>query len=281
MFTVFPYWDVSWLVGVFFTIGCLIFIVCGLFYWLPIAYPSTEFPDEDTTAGGVLSFVGATLFQIGAILLVFEACNEDTTGCFGSAVESLFHSEEEGGMAKVPSCRHLHRHGKMQDSEVRAARSWKWLPTWKELTTHYIYEIGFLASITMTIGATVFYVSGILSLPGVYDHLSQGVLDGVYWMTYLVGGVLFIISSVLYVLEVQPKWYIPAPKVLGWHIGVWNLIGSIGWTLSAAFGYCSSSASWCDYQSDLSLIWASIAFTIGSALLWYESLDKYPIIISE
>lgn len=32
-------------------------------------------------------------------------------------------------------------------------------------------------------------------------------------------------------LETQPKWYRPAPKVLGWHIGLWNLIGAIGFTV--------------------------------------------------
>lgn len=32
-------------------------------------------------------------------------------------------------------------------------------------------------------------------------------------------------------LETQSKWYIPAPKVLGWHIGFWNLIGAVGFTV--------------------------------------------------
>lgn len=32
-------------------------------------------------------------------------------------------------------------------------------------------------------------------------------------------------------LETQPKWYIPAWEVLGWHIGFWNLIGALGFTV--------------------------------------------------
>ena len=36
-------------------------------------------------------------------------------------------------------------------------------------------------------------------------------------------------------LETQKKWYLPAPKVLGWHIGLWNLIGAIGFTVGAHF----------------------------------------------
>lgn len=46
-------------------------------------------------------------------------------------------------------------------------------------------------------------------------------------------------------LETQPKWYIPAPNVLGWHIGFWNMIGAFGFTviqskLSALFPYKGS-----------------------------------------
>ena len=285
MCTVFAWWDVSWWIGVLFAVGSAIFIACGLFYFLPVAYPSTTFPGEATTAGGVTAFVGATLFQIGAILLVVEACNENQTGCFGWALEQAFShdSEAEGNGTKTKAtalCDHHHAHGVHKSSTValqhpNAGRRWEWWPTWHELTTHYFHELGFLASFILAVGATIFYVSGILALPGVYNHLPQGVLYGIYWLTYLVGGILFVVSSGLYMLETQPNWYTPAPKLLGWWIGVFNMIGSVGWTLSASFGYCS--ASWCSYQSDLSLTWASIGFTIGSVLLWYEALDKYPV----
>ncbi len=114
-----------------------------------------------------------------------------------------------------------------------------------------------------------------MALPAIYDNLSQGVLWGVYWLAYLVGGILFVVASAMYMLETQPTWYTPAPHLLGWWIGLWNTIGSVGWVLSASFGYCS--ASWCGYQSDLSLLWASVAYLIGSLLLWYEALDKYPV----
>lgn len=276
MFTTAPYWDVSWWVAVLFTIGSLIFIACALFYWLPLAYPSTEFPHEAATAGGVTAFVGATLFQFGAILLVFEAVNENQTGCFGWAVEGLLLK------ADPDECEHHHQWPRRRKqgreigrSETQQARTWTWWPSWKELTTHYIHEVGFVANITLSIGATIFYVSGILALPGVYDKLSQGVLWGVYWLTYLVGGILFVVSSGLIMLETQEHWWKPAFHVLGWHIGLWNMIGSVGWTLSAAFGYCS--ASWCEYQSDLTLLWASVAFTIGSVILWFESVQKYSV----
>lgn len=292
MFTTFPYWDVSFLVAFFFTIGCAAFIIDGFFYWLPLVDPSTEFPHETTTAGGLAAFIGATLFQLGAVLLVVEAVNANQTGCFGWALEqTLTHDSEEKHhhssgrvMRCTPNphkCAHHHRdkHNLVKDpassGPSSSNRRWEWWPTWTELWTHYFHELGFVANFSLFVGATVFYVSGVLDIPGVYDHLPQGVLWGVYWLTYLVGGVIFVVASALYMLEVQPNWYTPAPHLLGWHIGVWNLIGSIGWTLSASLGYCS--ASWCSYQSNLSLLWASTAYMIGSVLLWYEALDKYPV----
>ena len=154
-------------------------------------------------------------------------------------------------------------------------RKWQWWPSWYELRTHYFHELGFLGSFAEFVGATVFWINTILSLPGVYSHLSQGVLWGLYWLTYLVGGVLFILSSALYMLETQPNWYTPAPHLLGWWVGVWNMTGSVGWTLAASLGYCNLSG--CEYQSDLTLIWASVAFLIGSLILWYEALDKHPV----
>jgi hypothetical protein len=225
-------------------VGSAIFIACGFFYWLPVAYPSTTFPGEDTVAGGVTAFVGATLFQIGAIMLVIEACNENQTGCFGWALtQALTHdSEGEGssdGASKAKAtteCEHHHVRGLHKRSAVElqhpdAGRRWEWWPTWHELTTHYFHEIGFLASFILAVGATIFYVSGILALPGVYNHLPVGVLYGIYWMTYLVGGILFVVSSGLYMIETQPKWYKPQPQLLGWWIGVFNMIGSVGWTV--------------------------------------------------
>lgn len=296
MCTVMAWWDVSWWIAVLFSVGSAIFVICGFFYWLPQAAPSTEFPNESSIGGGVTSAVGATLFTIGGVLLIVEASNENQTGCFGWAIEqALSHSHSEDsenengsqtkkdGPLRLRAAHCIHHHGDgvhrsdvLRSQHPEAGRKWEWFPTWHELRTHYFHEIGFMASFVLAIGAVIFYISGIMALPWIYDACSQAVLWGVYWLAYLVGGIFFVASSALYMLETQPTWYTPAPHVLGWWIGVWNMIGSLGWTLSASFGYCSTS--WCAYQSDLTLVWASTAFLTGSLLLWYESLDKYPVV---
>lgn len=82
-------------------------------------------------------------------------------------------------------------------------------------------------------------------------------------------------SGTLFMLETQKQWYRPAFDVLGWHIGFWNLVGGVGFTLCSAFGY--DAATWAQYQASLSTFWASWAFLIGSLLQLYESLQKHPV----
>lgn len=257
MCTVFAWWDVSWWIGVLFSIGSMLFIIAACFYWVPLEAPSTEFPGESLYGGGILSFIGATLFQIGAVLLIVEAVNEDQTGCFGWALEQAFSHELSGSSgdlehlqhqpvrALVQKCKHHHAKRTFTLSNASSAehlpkpssnRRWHWWPTLHELRTHYLYEIGFQASFQLAIGATVFYVSGIMALPGIVNKMSKGVEYGLYWLTYLVGGIFFIVSSAFYILETQQRWWKPAPHVLGWWIGVFNMIGSVGWTLSASLG---------------------------------------------
>jgi len=154
---------------------------------------------------------------------------------------------------------------------------WVWFPSRYDLMTHYLRELGFLASLAQFLGATIFWISGFTALPGINNKLpSQGVLDGIYWVPQIVGGCGFIISGSLYMLETQKVWYKPAFDVLGWHIGFWNLIGAFGFTLCGALGpsYWNSGTQ---YEASLATFWGSWAFLIGSTVQWYESLDKHPV----
>ena len=117
MATQFPYWDISWLVAVMFTLGSCVWVINAFFVWLPLVDPSTEFKNEILTGGGVTAFVGATIFEVGSVLLMFEAVNENRGGCFGWALENVWSGnvgEEE--IVKVrpdkDGCLHHHRNKK-------------------------------------------------------------------------------------------------------------------------------------------------------------------------
>lgn len=86
-------------------------------------------------------------------------------------------------------------------------------------------------------------------------------------------------SSLLFMLETQRKWYLPAPKTLGYWIGFWNLIGALGFTLCGALGYSSNEDVL--FEGSLATFWGSWAFLIGSLIQWFEALDKHPVEIEE
>lgn len=305
MLTHFPYWDISWLVAVIFTLGSCVWVINAFFVWLPLVQPNTEFDNETLIGGGVTAFIGATIFEIGSVLLMIEAFNENQEGCFGWALEQVAGNALAGRIRVRPDvdgCRHHHTNKKnlvgegvvkgpsasstapelppngIEKNETvhSTGRRWVWFPSWHDLTSHYFREIGFIASLAQFCGATIFWISGVTALPGIVDVMSQGLLDGVYWTPQIVGGTGFIVSGLLYMLETQEKWYKPAFGVLGWHIGFWNLIGAFGFTLPGALGpaYGNSGAQ---YEAGLSTFWASWAFLIGSIIQWYESLDKHPV----
>jgi len=295
MVTCVPYWDVSYLVAIMFTLGSMVWIINGFFVWLPLEDPRSEFPGESLVGGGVSAFIGASIFEIGSVLLLLEAINANQTACFGWAVEMELEKADASVVTMVKpnkeDCTHHHANRKnlvgaggsrpehsreANDGTSSRGKSFRWMPSLMELRTHYLRELGFLASLVQFIAATIFWIAGFTGLPGIIDHLSQSVENGVYWVPQIVGGSGFIVSGLLFTLETQRKWYIPALHVLGWHVGFWNFIGGIGFTLCGALGPATTDSG-VEYQATLATFWGSWAFMIGSTIQWYESLEKYPV----
>jgi len=242
MLTLYPYWDVSWLVAYFFVWGSIVWVINAFFAWLPVVAPSTEFNNEEVYGGGITAFIGAVIFfEAGSVLLMFEAVNENSAGCFGWALENLLEGDEESRQGRIrvrperrccthhhqnkhnfvgPSSSDTHPESNLLDKHTKDSKTWQWLPSWQALRCHYFHELGFLASLAQFIGATIFSIAGITALPGINNHLSQPVLNGIYWVPQIVGGSGFIISGTLFMLETQENWYTPAFGVLGWHIGL-------------------------------------------------------------
>jgi hypothetical protein len=75
-----------------------------------------------------------------------------------------------------------------------------------EFRTHYLHEIGFWASFVQLIGATIFWIAGFTGLPGIINHMSQAVTNGVFWVLQIIGGSCFLLSGLLSAVETQPKW---------------------------------------------------------------------------
>ncbi|ETI24203.1 hypothetical protein G647_03572 [Cladophialophora carrionii CBS 160.54] len=280
MLTCFRYWDISYLVAITFFIASATWILNSFFLWLPLEVPESTFSGEIVVGGGISAFVGATLFQLGSILLMIEAFNAERVGCFGWQIEKLVSKQSERDMVRIsPNLQHCvhHHNDKSGIGKGRGdGQEWQWFPSWNTIRSHCLRELGFLASFAMFCGTTIFWISGFVALPGVIDHMSQGTLNGLYWVPQIVGSLGFTVSGFLYMLETQPNWFTPSPHVLGWHVGLWNGIGGIGFVLCGSLGpaYGNSGAQ---YQSALANFWGGWAFLIGSTLQWYESLDKNPV----
>ncbi|KAM7195426.1 hypothetical protein V8F20_007485 [Naviculisporaceae sp. PSN 640] len=185
--------------------------------------------------------------------------------------------EDKTAMDQMDNNAHA-KPGSDRSEKSTTQRRWEWFPTRHELTSHYLRDIGFLACLSQMIGATVFWIAGFTGLPPIYDALEgygPAAVNCVYWLPQVIGGTGFIISAALFMLEVQDKWYKPAWGILGWHVGAWNLVGAIGFTLCGALGFGKSWAL--EYGSVMATYVGSWAFLIGSIIQWYESLDKYPV----
>jgi hypothetical protein len=172
--------------------------------------------------GGITAFIGATIFEFGSILLMFEAVNENRSACFGWALEKVV--EGDNGQIRVrpdvDGCNHHHTNKKnlvgkgdattasegASDGREETPRNdesdisddkkaWQWFPSTYDLKTHYLREIGFLACLSQLFGASVFWISGFTALPGINNVLSQGLLDGIFWTPQIIGGSGFIVSG--------------------------------------------------------------------------------------
>ena len=113
MALVYPYWDISYLIATIFTLGSIVWVINSFFVFLPLPDPSSEFKDEALTAGGVTAFIGATIFEVGSVLLMLEAVNEKRSGCFGWAVRKMLkdHGVQEDHYLIKPDtdmCAHHH-----------------------------------------------------------------------------------------------------------------------------------------------------------------------------
>lgn len=91
-----------------------------------------------------------------------------------------------------------------------------------------MHDLGFLACAILFTSVVVFCIACISALPPIYTALDTSAkLIGAYWAPQLVGGVGFVIAGAMFTMETQEYWWLPAPDVLGWHIGMGNLVGGI------------------------------------------------------
>ncbi|KAJ7253762.1 hypothetical protein B0H12DRAFT_1116515 [Mycena haematopus] len=251
------YWNISWWVAIAFTVGSIVWVINGFIAFLPFL---TTHVANDPDGGGWSAWVGATIFEFGAVFGLWEAWNRRDVAQFGWNVEILIHPEKSP--ISTPG-----------SEQPPAAPTKKWI--WFSTDGKYFHELGFLAAFVQFWAATIFWISGFTALPAIMTAIETKprLFNGAFWTPQVIGGTGFIIASTIIMIETQKKWYLPAPTSLGWHIGFWNLVGGIGFTLCGALGYAINSSSKIAYQSSCSTFWGGWAFLIGSVIQWYEAVN--------
>lgn len=308
IFTNFPYWDLSWIIAAVYTFGSFVWVANGS---VSLVTSGQKAPAEGLTLANTwIAFAGASIFYLGSYLLFLEAVNANRSGCFGWAVKRNVTDGRSEAQVKPGDCEHhcheQHRHPEQDhihgdshhESQIRhghagdmghtetaeetngdSSYEWVWWPTWRDLRTRLFYELGFIASAIQLASGSLFFLCRFSTLPGITEYLSQTALDGANWAPQILGCVGFIGASWLFMLETQSRWYVPAPRVLGWHVGFWKLVGCTGFLLSAVFSPLGQHGlQFAGRQSSISALWGSCLVLLGSLVQMYESLEKHPII---
>jgi len=258
--TAIEYWNISWWVAMLFTFGSVVWVINGFYVYLPFVRPD-QF-ETNIEAGGWTAWLGATLFELGGWAAMIEAWNVNDEAFLGWAVWRALRGTPEEATNESET----QPDGNGQQPQKP---EWHWLPPRR----NYWHDIGFLAALIQLCAATIFWIAGWTGLPVIFDAIqnNNGLLAGVYYTPQVIGGSGFIISGAMYMLENQKAWYLPDVTSLGWHVGFWNMLGGLGFTLCPIFGY--SMKFWRQYQSTLSTFWGGWAFLIGSLIQWYQAVN--------
>lgn len=307
MWTQFNFWDISYVTAIVFTLAVIILLGNAVLSVIPYINPSWKPPQEIIYVEGALTLAGCCFFLLSSFLSWLEALNADRRGCFGWKMEEVSSQDatvagaELGGKTRlIPdwNCIHKrnnysnlfndsndkdeydsaneHDHSTSTGNGKGSKAEWRWFAGFEDLRTHFIYDLGFVTCSILLCSSIVYCTAAAASFISI---LQIGSIANWIRVPQFIAGIGFTIASILFMLETQTHWLVPEWRVLGWHISFWNFIGSIGFTLCAAFAMISAmpEAYWAEYQLAYSYLWGLAGFLLGSLIQWYEALDKHPV----
>jgi hypothetical protein len=260
----FKLYDISWWTAYLFLVGSIFWVINGIFVFNKVI--SDE--EASTRAEKATSFLGGTFFLFGGIAMYLEALNSENTMMFDEEIRkgerNVLFAVAQVFLPKKFVKKHIHKGKEIQ-------LDWKWYG-WKS-----IKDISFMANFTQFLAVTVFWISVLTYLPGILpleeDSTNRALFIIFFWVPQVAGAFLLIVSSVLLMLETQPNvWHIKPFKV-DWHVGFWNILGSVGFFLSGLFGIIVPPEDKYDrwWGVAFSTYVGSFSFLIGTIFQYYEA----------
>jgi hypothetical protein len=308
MWTIFPIRDISWIVAFSFTMGSTVFVLHGFFLLLPLIDPETKFLKETPYATPASSFLGMLIFFVGGYAGFLEGMNlendgEPIDGMAGEVIEIIemtrmdieeVPKEVEPKDVGPPSQGDEHTPlsplrtststtctnepnavYRSPQPPLLGSPAFIYLPTIHQLFTNYARSLTFHAGLIQFLGTIIFSLATLTSLPGILppSPTSTVLIPLLNLLPATLGALFFLASSILQLLSVQKNWYWPEIWKGEWHVGFWNAIGSLGFTLAGALPILGTEEA--SYVGVLADFWGSWAFLVGSMVQLFIVMEYY------
>ena len=134
-------------------------------------------------------------------------------------------------------------------------------------------DIGWLSSALQLVGTILFNINTLDAMLPSLDWLQQ---DLAIWAPDFVGSILFLASGYLAFLEVCHAYWAWKPSSISWWVGFTNLLGCIGFMISAVFAIVLPGPP--DTETiTLSIVFTllgAIGFLVGSLLMLPETISQ-------
>ena len=244
--------NLSWWVPFLFTLGSMVWLINGYFSMWPLVDEPLQAQLLSWTA-----FWGGLIFIFGAYTSVLEVINRPSHIHLRSYKPSTNNSLEES----MFFAHHSH-----------SSKTYSGQPKQLNLFQIETANWGWWLNIFQLIGAVIFFIA---CVSGLFLAIikAPAVIITWFWLPQMVGAVFFMISSIMAMLEMQDKVYLPAFNKIGWNSALCNLIGAIGFFICAYYGAYFHQDTILYWGSDFSTFWGSIAFLISSYLMLLEVIN--------
>jgi len=261
-------WNISWWVAQYFFWGSVVWTFNGIIAMWPVENLYLQ-----NLLSGWSAFLGGLVFIFGGYSAFLESINQKRTINLCHLVvlsnnETNANLEKKRYYIQKLKLKNEQRLAKHQRRD--AEEHWQWFAV---NTKNW----GWLLNTAQLIGAIIFFISCVTAVPGVLPNLI-GVENNYYWLPQIIGASFFIIASWMAMREVQINFFQIRINNLSWNVGLWNLIGAIGFFLSGYFGLITNginnSTELAYWGAAFSTFWGSIAFLIAAYLLLIEILNR-------
>ena len=237
--------QLNWWIGVIFAMGSLLFALASVLSLMPALAQAWSL---DSTGINAIFFTGSIPFTTAAYLQLFQAANVD----------------EGKGANAGKGAGVSFRRGPMGDSHQRLLTPFMRLFVWRPS------DIGWLSSALQFIGTILFNFN---TFDAMIPSLTWFQEDLVIWAPNIIGSILFLASGYLAFIEACHAHWSWKPKSISWWVVFTNLLGCVGFMISAVFAIVGPGAPNVEAAtiSVLFTLLGAIGFLVGSLLMLPET----------